>query len=177
MRLLRRNTQQTGDAAMAATSGIENIVTGLLFRGFQGYFRGFQTALAQVAPNFRLFREDQTFTNESLKGRFDAIEQARATAETTLNQLAELRRQTEQQQAELALALSQIKDLQQAKPEMSQETAALENIAVLDTNTFRETIGAPSVLDIWRERALGFGSGFVGCILFYLILKFLSVLL
>lgn len=159
------------------TTGFENVATGLLFRGFQGYFRGFQVALSKISPSVTVLKEDQTFTNESLQGRLDAISQARLSAETTLTQLAELRRQTEQHQAELALALDQIKKIQQARPELSEETAALESIAVIDTQTFRETIGAPSVLDIWRERALGFGSGFVGCILFWIVLKLLQAIL
>ncbi|ALK08060.1 hypothetical protein [Blastochloris viridis] len=161
----------------ALPSNFENIVSNLLFRGFQGYFRGFVTAISQVAPNLSLFKDDQTFTNESLQGRLDAIAKARTNVEATLEQLAELRRQTEQNQTELALALEQIKAIQKAKPESAQETEALEQIATIDTNSFRQTVGAPSVLDVWRERAYGFGSGFVGCILVYIILKILGAIL
>jgi hypothetical protein len=161
----------------ALPSNFENIISNLLFRGFQGYFRGFVTAISQVAPNLSLFKDNQTFVNESLQGRLDAIAKARETADATLEQINELRRQTEQSQIELALALEQIKTLQKAKPESTQETEVLEKIATIDTNSFRETVGAPSVLDVWRERAYGFGSGFVGCILTYIILKILGAIL
>ena len=162
---------------MAMTTNADDTfvrVTNGLMCGFRVYFNGLQKVMQTALPGLDSLARARVFGNESLRGRLDAIDQAQASVALVNSQLAELRRQAEQHQSELKLALDEIKEIQAAKPDLTEETAGLEKIATLDTGAFRELIGTPSALDVWYERALGFCSGIVACLLVWLLVVILQ---
>ena len=159
----------------SADDTLVRLANGLLC-GFRAYFNALQVVVRTALPGLDAVARARVFGNESLPGRLDAIDQAQASLALATSQVAELRRQAEQHQAELKLALAEIKEIQTAKPDLHEETAGLEKVAAFDTGAFRELVGTPSALDVWYERMLGFGSGIVACLLIWLILAILRAI-
>lgn len=144
------------------------------FKGFRGYFNFLEKSLRIVDPNFNLPSILKEGEGQSLDDRIAKIDSARENLQDAIYAIDELRRQAQGNKAELQDALWQLAAMEQKKSAANAELEALKKIAGADTEAFRRVVGIPTSKDIWRERAVGFGSGIIASIIASLIYAFVQ---
>lgn len=95
----------------------------------------------------------------SLDARVAKIEEARRNLIEGLSAIDDLKKEAEQNKAELVSAMVQIQSLQSEKKIAEAELTEIKKIADADTDALRKIVGYPSPPQIWRERFYGFISG------------------
>lgn len=101
---------------------------------------------------------------ENIDTRVAKIEAARSNLVEAIEAIDELRDKAEENKRDLAALTEKLSRTEAQKASVDMQLSTLRDLAALDTQSVRQSLGIPTRLQIWRERLIAFASGIVASV-------------